>query len=181
MDTAFSPLGALIATARAGCDWIASLPDGTYAATVGSPGATLGAHFRHHLDYLEALARGLPAGTIDYDDRARDARCETDRDYAIARSRRLEGLLAALAESSDAYGSRTVQVRECCDPESSPEWLASSVAREVQAVLSHSVHHFAILVALGRAAGLTADAAPSLAPSTRRHRDKASAALATPG
>lgn len=164
------PFAALLATARAGRAWIDSVGDAPYRDAQLLPESTLGAQFRHHLDYLEAYIAGLESGRMDYDGRARDRRCEVDRATAASRAARLEERLLRLAQLGRLHVDAPVLVRECCDAEQPSPWLASTVGRETAAVLSHSIHHFAIMAVTARACGIAVDPALALAPATRRYR-----------
>ncbi|MBM4345815.1 MAG: hypothetical protein FJ100_20785 [Deltaproteobacteria bacterium] len=166
------PLGALLATMRAGRTWIAALPTEAYASVTLLPGSTIGAQFRHHLDYVEALLVGLDSGRVDYDGRARELACERDPAVALRRALVLEaGIERHMAQGALGMGTPLL-VRECCDAHAESPWLPSTVGREVAAVLSHTVHHHAILAVTALSLGLPVDVDLALAPATRRHRNQ---------
>lgn len=110
-------------------------------ATSGS----IGSHVRHCLDHVDALERAIARGVCCYDDRVRGTAVEDDPMVACARlaaSRmRLRALDPALLRQPLALSARI-----------SADGLAvqapTSVAREVAFVLSHTVHHAAVIAVL---------------------------------
>lgn len=128
--------------------------------------SSVGAHFRHVFDHVEALLCGLADGIVDYDARARDVRIERDRSYALAYTRRLEARLRALV---DGDGDGAVRVLQDCGERGSRAATCSSGARELQFVVAHTTHHHAMIALLLRAAGIQVEASFGLAPSTLRH------------
>lgn len=164
------PFAALLSVARAGRAWMATVPDGAFAHAHVLPASTIGAQYRHHLDYLEALLVGLNNGRVDYDGRARDPRCETERAVALQRAEALEGQLEQHIAAGATHSGTEIAVRECCDPDQPSPWLQSTVGREVAAVIAHAIHHYAVLAITARACGIAVDDSFALAPATRRYR-----------
>jgi uncharacterized damage-inducible protein DinB len=133
---------------------------------------SLGAQVRHCLDFYACLLDGLGTGRVDYDARDRDERLETRPELALARLDALEARLrAALAGAAD----RPLRVR-VDEPEGAAGRAASSLGRELRFLVSHTVHHFAIVGLLLRAAGRPVDPAFGVAPSTLRQRGAAAGA-----
>ena len=128
--------------------------------------STIGQHVRHCLDHFEALVVGLPSGRVDYDARARDARIETSPAAASGLAAGLRQRLAAAVLSLDA----PVAVRLACGLTGALRAQRSSVGRELQFVVGHTVHHFAILAAQCRLLDVPVAADFGVAPSTLRHR-----------
>ena len=52
-------------------------------------------------------------------------------------------------------------------------WMSSSLARELQMLSSHTIHHFALIAMTLRAHGVELDADFGVAPSTLRARGRA--------
>lgn len=110
-------------------------------ATSGS----IGSHVRHCLDHVEAFERAITRGVCCYDERTRGTAVEADPMVACARlaaSRmRLEALDPGLLTRPLALTARltadglTVQAPTC-------------VAREAAFVISHTVHHAALIAVL---------------------------------
>lgn len=130
-----------------------------------APGGSVGAHLRHVADYVAAFLRDLEGGAVDYDRRGRDEL--TEREPARARAELL-ALCAALRHLAAHDPARELRVRaEACLL--GDAWQRSSVARELGMLLSHTVHHYALIAMLLRARGLEPPADFGVAPSTRAH------------
>ena len=112
------------------------------------------------------MLTGLSEGRIDYDLRDRQTPLETDRGLALRRLRELAVKLRQL-ESRDP--AAPVRVRsESGDPNSAGS--ASSLARELQALFSHTLHHFSLVAVSLRLAGRIPPDDFGVAPSTLSHR-----------
>ena len=139
--------------------------------------APLGAHFRHCLDFFQCLLEGLPAGRVDYNLRERDALVESDRAAAVAR---MEETIAALSSFVDVNPESSLLVAtEGFDADGDETvWCRSTLARELQFLLSHTTHHFALVALLLRAQGFEPGEEFGVNPSTLRHwrRQEAEAA-----
>jgi uncharacterized damage-inducible protein DinB len=156
-----------IAVLRQGAELLRSIDDATYRQSVEVVfGGTLGGHYRHALDHYVSFFDGLPSGRIDYEARTRDAMVETERQAAIELSATVCERLGQLAE---ADADRALLVREDGSG-SEPCWALSSVARELEFLLSHTVHHQALASILCRLLGVEVDETFGVAPSTLRHR-----------
>jgi len=130
---------------------------------------SIGSHFRHILDHYLAFFSGLESGRIDYDARERDPDTETNLSTARARA---EATVRELAEISPDLLDRTIAVntRTTSRPNHPPEWAPSTVRREMAFLLSHSVHHYALINLLARSGGVELPRSFGVAPSTLVHR-----------
>jgi len=128
--------------------------------------SSIGGHLRHCLDHYQSFLGGMENGRIDYDARERDVLVETQP--AAARERLGEVLRAmeALLESELPEG---VQVKMDCGGDEIP-WQPSTAGRELQFLVSHTVHHFAMIGGICQALGVRVDEGFGVAPSTLRHR-----------
>ncbi|MBY0399151.1 hypothetical protein K2X89_02570 [Myxococcota bacterium] len=125
--------------------------------------ASAGAHLRHVIDYLDCLLAGVDARSIDYTARRRCLEIETSRDAGL---RELARCMESLEKLDPRRERLAVEVR--CD-EGDP-WVASTLARELHFVASHTVHHFALIrVTLARC-GRTTPREFGISPSTLAHR-----------
>jgi hypothetical protein len=151
---------------------LATLSDATYAEpNEPASKASVGAHVRHVLDFCACLAHGAVSGTVDYEHRERERAIEVDRLAALARIDSLRGELLELG----ARGDRALDVL-VVDAGGAEGRGRSSIVRELEAALSHSVHHFAIIALLLRLRGIEAPDDFGVAPSTLRfHRSSGSA------
>ena len=149
---------------------------GAHYATTGHPvfGSGVGAHLRHVLDHYSNLLAGLPTAAIDYDARAREAAIETERPAAL---RRLDELIAGLRE---LIGRQDVplKVKMDCGDQSDPAgwWTESSLRRELQFLISHTVHHYALIRIILKIQGIDVSPQFGVAPSTLRHHARLSCA-----
>lgn len=140
-----------------------------------SPGGSVGAHLRHAGDFVHALLRDLASGRVDFDRRERDEPSERDGVRARARLVRLADELAGLAECDPGC---TLLVRSEACLVGQEEWQRSTLARELAGLLSHTVHHYALIAVLLRARGLTPPPDFGVAPSTLAHWREAASACA---
>ncbi len=130
-------------------------------------GASVGAHVRHCLDAFESLFAGLARGVVDYDDRRRDPQIERE---PLAALERIEALRAVLLDEVAHAVDAPLGVR-ADEPELPPDagFVASSLARELRALASHSVHHFAVVALQLRVAGIAVEPEFGVAKSTWSH------------
>lgn len=129
-------------------------------------GSSIGGHLRHCIEHYQSFLDGLAAGKIDYDARERDVIVETQSEAAMARvgeiSRRLEALLG-----TDL--STPLEVKMDCGGDEIP-WQPSTAGRELQFLVSHTVHHFAMVGGICQSLGVDVEESFGVAPSTLRHR-----------
>jgi hypothetical protein len=127
----------------------------------------IGSHFRHCLDFYQSFLDGIVKGSIDYDDRHRDGRIEKDRSIAISKFQsvihRLEGL-----SRIDSQMTLLVRLEDGEERESPSSWSYSSVQRELQALVSHTVHHYALIAIMLQLKGFRLAEEFGVAPSTLR-------------
>lgn len=150
---------------------VARLSDASYAVQRdrGRAGG-VGAHLRHVLDHFESFLSGLPEGRVDYDARARDPRVESERSAALASLQRCTGRLARISADEPEGGVRVAV--DCGGDLADRRWGPSSVARELQFLASHTIHHFALIAVDLRSRGLEPGPNFGVAPSTLRWEAK---------
>ncbi len=160
---------------RQGIALIRDLDPGLYAAGPdGSREGGVGAHFRHTLDFYRCFLRGLAGGAIDYSRRERETRVEIDADHAALC---FEGVADALAALDPADVDRALRVRVehvedgALAAEDDPGFCTSSVLRELQFLVSHTVHHYAIIKLHLQLSGMDVSELTDfgVAPSTRTY------------
>jgi hypothetical protein len=126
----------------------------------------VGAHVRHALDVITCLLDGVAAGRVDYDRRERDPRIEREPRFAARRlgeeRERLQGLAGL-----DPATLLVVRMDAPADA-GAAAWSRSSLGRELSFVLSHTIHHYALMALLLRSRGLDPGAEFGVAPSTLR-------------
>jgi uncharacterized damage-inducible protein DinB len=153
-----------LAYLRQGSDLIRRLTDEQYAATtVNGRRAGVGAHFRHVFDHYRSFLDGLERGRVDYDRRDRDLQVEHERAAALATCTELAERLerAALADAT-----RPLDVLVDCGEPGTRVVSHSTFARELQFLVSHTVHHYAVIALLLRARGVEPGQDFGVAPST---------------
>ena len=128
-----------------------------------------GAHLRHVLEFYECFLEGLDSGAVDYDARRRDLSIEASRRAAAGRIRQIMHRLetSPLVRRDAELRVRLEDAQACSvdDP-----FVRSSVARELQVLSSHTIHHFALIGITLQAHGMRLDQDFGVAPSTLRHR-----------
>ncbi len=146
-----------------------TLDDDGYARPIDGQRGSIGTHVRHCAEFYENCLGGIEGGTIDYDARERDPRFERERGYAIER---MTNLAARLRMLSGLRCDRALKIRsEQESGEGDP--CLSSPARELRFLLSHTVHHYAIIAIVLRGRGVEPPRDFGVAPSTRAHWAKA--------
>ncbi|QYY37341.1 DinB family protein [Ruficoccus sp. ZRK36] len=158
-----------------GIDLINSLPEGEYTRRHSECfGSTIGGHMRHNLDHYERFMQDWRSGRIDYDARSRDPGVESDPALALNRLLEIKAGLEAVGES-DLDASVTVIMDSGGDPSvCGPS--RSSVRRELQFLISHTVHHYALITVLCQLRGIETAPDFGVAPSTLRYRGQSSCA-----
>ncbi|HSB55713.1 MAG TPA: DinB family protein [Gemmatimonadales bacterium] len=147
-------------------DLLGRLSDADYVASGGLAGRSpIGAHLRHALDHYRSFFAGLKDGRVDYEARHRDSALEHDRLLAaeeVARLRR------ALEQLTGGEGNREILVNLCsmADPGAGADWSRSTLKRELQFLVSHTVHHFALIRVRLLDLGLEPEEEFGMAPST---------------
>jgi len=133
--------------------------------------SSVGTHLRHCLDFYQNFLAGLATGRINYDQRARDERVEKSRSFATAK---IKALIEGLSQLSVAVERRDLEVlleSPAAQPEASA-WSRSSVKRELQFLLSHTLHHYSLIAVTLRAQGFEPGAEFGVAPSTLQYWSK---------
>lgn len=100
--------------------------------------ATIGQHVRHIIDMFTCLEEGYIRGVINYENRKRDARIETEKDLAIV-------LLKKIYETLDRENKPLIL--EAAYDENSTELIQfdTNYYREVAYNLEHTIHHMALI------------------------------------
>jgi hypothetical protein len=132
--------------------------------------SSMGGHYRHVLEHYEAFLAGWSGGRIDYEARPRDLAVETDLRVAQERTTRLAHRLASLRPETlpDSLLVRS----ESAGAQAAEVWAPSSPLRELEFLLSHSVHHYALVAVIARLQDRPVEADFGMAPSTLRHRQR---------
>jgi uncharacterized damage-inducible protein DinB len=133
---------------------------------VGVMPSSVGGHVRHWLDHVAALRASVDDGWLNYDHRRRGTPIETDRSAAMES---IAYLSAALRELTPDCLDRAIEVEILLTADGMPQAFDSLIGRELAYVVSHSVHHNAIIGAMVRTLGGTVPPRFGYAPSTIAH------------
>ena len=143
---------------------IERLDDIDYA--MPAPGRTtggIGGHVRHCLDHVAALLAGTRTGLCAYDRRQRGTDVETCRTAAIDAA--TEAMIRLLQLDAETLESE-VFVETQLEPGGAMVVTRSSVSREVAFIVSHTIHHNAIVAQMLHARGFEMAPRFGLAPAT---------------
>jgi hypothetical protein len=151
-------------------DLLDSIDEHAYASSPkGMEPHRAGGHLRHILEFYECFLDGLEYGRIDYDARRRDERIELYRAAAKEKIRHISRRLSSMPARS---GDTPLFVRREDAGDVQDPWLVSSIARELQVLSSHTIHHFALIAMTLRLHGCPMDPAFGMAPSTLRFQSR---------
>lgn len=142
------------------------------AAAHEAPGAPpyqrpVGAHLRHVIEHIESLLDARGAAALDYDERPRDTALECDPRIARQRLRALQQRLVTL-RGEDLDRPLRLKGRAGLAGELAFD-VSSTLGRELAFLASHTVHHYALLVAHCARHGMALPADFGKAPATVAH------------
>lgn len=137
---------------------------------VGVVSSNVGGHVRHCLDHVEALLAGVEKGEVNYDQRRRGTEVETSREAALDVIQRQERQLLDFPPHSEHRPLRLSAIVSTSLPAIE---LETTVGRELAFVLSHTVHHNALIAVMARTLGIPVPDRFGYAPSTLAHLEKA--------
>ncbi len=134
--------------------------------------STVGGHLRHCLDHYEAFIEGAASEKMNYDARCRDQDVENKTESA---GLRIDEIVTALENLAEEGTNRGVMVKMDCgtsleDGKKDDLCQPSSLGRELQFLVSHTVHHFAMIRGLCQKEKITFPEAFGVAPSTTKYR-----------
>ena len=173
-DDARRIVNAAIAILDQGEDLLRALSAENYTRRVPLAfNACIGGHYRHCLDHFTSLLRGLDADEVDYDHRQRDARLESQPDFALALTQQRRAQLERLP-----LGALDAPVRARCEVSyahgDSPV-TGSTFGRELVYAIAHAIHHYALISVMARLMDAKLPEHFGVAPSTVAHNAKQTA------
>lgn len=163
---------------RQGADLLGAIDDALYTKSKESAfadGGSVGGHFRHCLEFVNALLAGIDGGCIDYNKRERNYNVETKREYALAEYLRAIDRLENFAGREQNF---LLVKPEDIQEGGEDFWCESSVEREMEFLNSHTIHHYALIGFKLRAAGFVLPLEFGVAPSTLRYWSERKSAAA---
>lgn len=135
--------------------------------SIDGKGGGIGPHFRHCIEHYESLIHGVESRKIDYDARKRDPVVERAPKAAIAKIKAIIDNLHSLADLIDE--PCRVKMDSGAHQDHNQTWVNSTFGRELLSVISHTVHHYAIIAILARYYNEPIAEDFGVAPSTLRH------------
>jgi uncharacterized damage-inducible protein DinB len=124
---------------------------------------SIGQHVRHILDHVAGLCATAPSGVLSYDCRERGTEVEADLSAALRTIRHLQGMLT---QFDDCDENAPIILTSVVAHGTAPVAARSTLAREILFVISHTIHHQALIAVLLSAAGRGVPDTFGLAPST---------------
>ena len=125
----------------------------------------IGSHFRHCIDFYNCFLSSVSIGRINYDLRARNERIESDPELAAFELRAIIDGLRSFS-FADGHTELLAVLEGSTQTHERPCWTRSSIARELQSLLSHTVHHYAFIAIALRLQGIEPTSEFGVAPST---------------
>jgi hypothetical protein len=126
--------------------------------------ATIGQHVRHVIELFQCLEAGYETGMVNYENRKRDTRIETEKSIAISllngiRSRiRKENIHLLLETSYDEHSDQMIRIE-------------SNYYREIAYNLEHAIHHMALIrVGINEVSDIALPSEYGVASSTIKHQ-----------
>ncbi len=126
----------------------------------------VGPHLRHCMEHYELFLEGVESGSVDFDQRQRR---EDPQNDPRAMARWIRELIQGLENVDPNVLSKPLRVKMDCGSEIADPWSGSSVLRELQFLISHTVHHFALVRMILLDQGVDVGADFGVAPSTLKH------------
>jgi hypothetical protein len=143
---------------------IERMDDDTYVLpATGRTSGGVGGHVRHCLDHIAALVNATRTGVVEYDRRQRGTDVETCRASAVDR---IGELTARLGTLDSSMLDEPLLVETQIDPAGAMILTRSSVCREVAFLISHTIHHNAIVAQLLAGRTVALEARFGVAPAT---------------
>lgn len=131
--------------------------------------SSIGAHGRHVLDHFLCFLRGWEEGTVDYDARDRNPGLESDPALFLDEADRIA---AGLGQVAAAGMTAPVRVRQIPAKRAAAVEVPSTVERELLFLMSHTVHHVALMELMAAMLGVTTAAPVGVAYSTMDYRSR---------
>ncbi len=161
----------LVAVLRQLADLLDGMTDEQYRSQPPGFTSTIGGHVRHCLDHVDALLAAVERGQLNYDARRRGTAVETCRQAALDAIARQQEQLLELPPLVEEQPLRLTAMMSTVLPAFD---LGTTVGRELAFVLSHTIHHNALIAVMARALGVAVPERFGYAPSTIAHLEQTS-------
>ena len=124
---------------------VLTLSPDAYRMRTSRVSGSVGEHVRHVLDHLSSLVAACPFAVLSYDHRTRGTAVEVDPSAAVREMMRLD---AALERWVDRTLNEPVAVEAVLSTDGRSVTGWSTLGRELAFVMSHTIHHQAIVALL---------------------------------
>lgn len=162
-----------------GVSLLSSITDDEYSYNNGKYFKSgIGRHFRHIVEHYISLINGYTE-KINYDLRERDLKLETNRKLMISELRNTIDSIETFGLNSELIDKKIeVKSNEGIREGESP-WSVSSIRRELQFLVSHTVHHYALIGLILKTMDVEVPEDFGVAPSTLKHESEQETAKAS--
>ena len=159
---------------KQGIELLTGVSDQEYTSSKGKYNKSgIGRHFRHIIEHYFSLV-ATKDNTVDYDARERDLRLETDRNFMIQSMQRVINELLEFGLNDDRLDALVVvRSNEGIGEENAP-LSTSTIRRELQFLISHTVHHYALIGLILKTMGVEPGSEFGVAPSTLKYEHEKS-------
>lgn len=149
---------------------LAEIPETAMLAQTPIEGyGTIGQQFRHLINYVEVLLRDYPKGHVDFSDRDRVERLETDKDFII---QRLEELSQEVEFFLDKDPDETLKSLFVVVADQPPVIDGADLGFLINYVSDHAYHHVSTIKILSAWQGIPVNVAGGVAPATQLYELK---------
>jgi hypothetical protein len=129
-------------------------------------GNTIGQHVRHIIEMFQCLEKGYQSGEVDYENRIRDKRIETDKKFAA-------GLMLDIIQQISKENKPLFLLTYYDNLRTTPEKIGSNYFREIAYNLEHTIHHMALIrIGLRELGDIPVDDSYGVASSTLKYRQQ---------
>lgn len=162
--------GPIVAVLRQLADLLHRTNDRQYSQKpVGVVQSSIGGHVRHCLDHVDALLTGATLSEMSYDKRQRGTEVEACRSAALRAIARQEQELAEIDDYPLDQPIRLQVLLEATGPSIAVE---TSLGRELAFVVSHTIHHNALIGVMANLLGIAVPDRFGYAASTLANLEK---------
>ncbi len=160
---------------KQGIELLSAVSDEQYSSNSGTYNKSgIGRHFRHILEHYYSLVAETDR-LVDYDARDRDLRLENDREFMISSMKEVSESLKKL-NPEDLNRRVKVRSNEGIGEENAP-LSESTIRRELQFLISHTVHHYALIGLILKTMGFKPSPDFGIAPSTLKYEQESRAGV----
>jgi uncharacterized damage-inducible protein DinB len=157
-------VGPMVAVLRQLAEVLHHTTDRQYAQKpVGVVQSSMGGHVRHCLDHVDVLLAGMLTGEMSYEHRQRGTDVEVNRQAALREIARQEEALQGIL---DWQLDQSILLQVLTTANGPSVTVETSLGRELAFVLSHTIHHNALIGVMAKLLGIPTPERFGYAPST---------------